>query len=141
MRFYFIITAMNFLKKIFGQPDIELVEGGVYITKREGKSYPYTACKILHVDDAIVSIMMYRNCFKEFPTDLDISTLTIAMPTEKEELDRMLSGDSDMRMGVGCVPIDRQGFIAGNPVLIAKTELQDWERGFYESMLKSMNQD
>ena len=114
--------------------DVKLVEGGIYITKREKKSYPYTVCKILHIGDSFVSVMMYRNCFKEFPTDLDISTLSIEFPTAKEDMEKILSGDADFRIGVGCVPLDRQNFVAQKPVLIAETNLEDWEHELCDSM-------
>ena len=124
---------MNFFKQFFTKPQVELVEGGIYVTKRDEGTYPYRVHKILRVDENIVSIMLYRNCFKDFPKNLDISQLTIAMPTTKEEVEKFLSDDSDITIGVGCMPIEKQGYLAGNPTFIIKTELQDWERGLISS--------
>jgi|SRR3989344_2323993 len=134
---------MNFINKIqniLGLGDNKLVEGGVYVVKRSKGKYPYRVQKILEIGGWTIAVRQYRNAFKEFPKDLDLETLSIALPSSEEAVTDplILTPDSPIQLGYGCIPIDKEGYLSPDITLVIKTKVSKEESENVRVMVESM---
>ena len=112
----------------------ELITGGVYAAKdRHGM---YRIYKIIAADERIVAVRIYRNAFKELPENIDLKILSIAL-SPGEDPEKMFRPESEMKLDVGCTPIDRSGFLSSGARLLAKIEVTEEEIGSYRQMIES----
>lgn len=93
----------------------ELKVGGLYITKDSDSSY--SACKILAMDDFAVHVRTYKEEFKTPPATLSSAALTIM---------------------IGHAPLDKKGFLQGQPKLLAVEDVKESELEGYKIYLEAM---
>lgn len=93
----------------------ELKVGGLYLTRDDDSSY--SACKIVALDEIAVHVRFYKEKFATQPTTLSSSTLTVM---------------------IGHSPIDKQGFLQGQPILLAVEDVKESELEGYKIYLEAM---
>jgi hypothetical protein len=94
----------------------EPVVGGLYAQR--GEDGLYRILKVLVVDEFAVHLRLYADRFKE-------------LPARVRSADLSLSGLSPAAIGIGHFPVAREGFWAGNPVLLGQEPVADSELDGY----------
>ncbi|HSZ56114.1 MAG TPA: hypothetical protein VK797_10660 [Tepidisphaeraceae bacterium] len=112
---------------IAGPPpsEVESIQvGGLYATRADDGSWRVT--KVLAMDEFAVHLRSYANKFAQQPTEVDPAKLTIG-------------GLNDPAgFGVGHFPMAKQGFLAGNPMLIKVVPVAEDELEGYRIYLEAM---
>lgn len=90
-----------------------IVVGGLYSVESGDGSFGIV--KALALDPGIVHARLYRNKFETRPVSVDPTTLSLG------------SVFTDKDFGIGHAPLDQEGFISWQPVLLMKTALRDEE--------------
>jgi hypothetical protein len=88
----------------------EIIVGGLYAAANDDGSV--SIWKVLAVDGNAVSLRKYSNKFNEPPLRVDPASLTIGM-----DMEAFLRGD-DGALGIGHLPLARDGFWEMTPVLV-----------------------
>ncbi len=109
------------LKVVRVEPDMkntELKVGGIYsINDGEGR---FGIAKILALDEDAVHIRLYKNKFPSRPQTIDLNTLSLGTINDKDVI------------GIGHLPLSREGFINWQPVFIAEAPVTKEELEGYE---------
>jgi hypothetical protein len=94
----------------------ELKTGGLYVSKNENGMY--SVSKILAIDDFAVHLRLYKDEFKEKPTQLNSTSLSVM---------------------IGHAPLDKDGFLKEKPELVTVEKVNDAELEGYKIYLEAMS--
>ena len=94
----------------------DLKAGGVYALKNKDGSYSIS--KILVLDDFAVHLRTYLGHYKTMPNDINTDTLKIM---------------------IGHAPLDREGFLLDNPILLKVEKVKENELEGYKLYMEEMN--
>jgi len=111
-----IIVICVFVMTSCSKESNDLVVGGLYTSQNEDGSFRVS--KILALDDFAVHIRMYSNEFEKKPTNVNSSDLTFL---------------------IGHAPVDKNGFLLGNPELLKIEKVSEAELEGYRYYLDAMN--
>lgn len=90
-----------------------IVVGGLYSIESGDNSFKVV--KVLALDPGIVHARIYRNKFEIRPVSVDPTTLSLGSVFTVKEF------------GIGHTPLDQEGFISWQPVLLMVTDLTEEE--------------
>ena len=108
-------TASDSLIKEASVPLPALKAGGLYFLKDKNDSFYIV--KILVIDDFAVHVRTYRNKFAEKPKDIN---------------------SAELKTLIGHAPLDKDGFLAGDPELFKVEEVKENELEGYKMYLEAM---
>jgi hypothetical protein len=82
--------------------------------------------KVLAVDDFVVHLRSYANKFREQPTTVEPADLTLGSLNDPSAL------------GIGHVPVAKEGFFKDKPILISVVPVEEEELEGYKLYLQTM---
>lgn len=111
---YWLITSRPSQLTTQGLIDDRIVIGGLYTN--QGEDGRWRVSKVLAYDRSAVHLRMYTNRFKNCPTHIEPSELTIEMDIDDIDSD-------DFAIGVAHLPISVEGFLAEEHYYLGKTSV------------------
>jgi len=106
--------AVAILAFLFGCQRTPGVKEGALYTVDDGDGF-YRVVKILATDDRGVHVRMYKNRWKERPTSVDTSSLSLGQLNDPDGL------------GMGHLPFSKKSFVVSRPVFLQDGQVAEDE--------------
>ena len=113
------LIAMGLLAILVGCSQHPALKEGALYTVDDGEGF-YRAAKILALDDQGVHVRLYKNKWKERPSVVDVSALSLG------------SIHDDDGVGLGHLPLLKKAFMAWRPIFVQEGTVTKDELDGYE---------